>query len=442
MTGELAAPVAGRYQIVRLLGEGKLGEVFEVKDLRVGERVALKRIRAGLLDEQQAAGLRRALALTRTVTHPNVCRVFDVGSDAGQLFWTMELVSGGTLAERLRERGKPRRAARRSLARQLAAGLDAAHDAGLAHGSLRAANVLIAEGERAVISDFGVDLDDTTRASDARAFADLLAEIGLDTRRVPPAARAGALLAAAERATWWRAAAAVAATLVLGVVAGGLLMRTRVPSGYQLARGCGHERPVRVELFADRAAFLRAVADARTVGFDDIDTSGPEPVAFAADRYRAAGILIRAPGGQYVDDDFSQSPPQALSPPNAYAAGPPGAAPLAPRATEVTFWAGVDPACTSAFGVEFLGALYAGPDLPAIAVYDAAGRELAAESRFTSAEPSLFRGFVARDAEGRATPVMARARVVAGNRWPLVRDPNGVSIGLDDLSFAPPAPSP
>src|SRR5947208_7160895 len=105
--GELAAE---RWRIVRLLGAGGMGEVYEAEDTELHERVALKALPSRLAGDSEAvARLRREVQLARKVTHPNVCRIFDLGlhEHAGHAtaFLTMELLAGETLAARLERQG-------------------------------------------------------------------------------------------------------------------------------------------------------------------------------------------------------------------------------------------------------------------------------------------------------------------------------------------------
>jgi serine/threonine-protein kinase len=98
--------VAGRYRIVGLLGRGGMGEVYRADDLKLGQPVALKFLPRGL--EQDAQHLERFLNEVRSarqVSHPNVCRVFDVGEVEGQHYLSMEYVDGEDLASLLRRIG-------------------------------------------------------------------------------------------------------------------------------------------------------------------------------------------------------------------------------------------------------------------------------------------------------------------------------------------------
>ena len=169
--------VAGRYQVERLVGEGGMGEVYQVTDTTLGERVALKTIGSSTpFDEAGLERLKAELQLARRVTHASVCRVFDFGlhreaprSDGGAElvlpFITMELLPGETLRERIARQGQLPAEEALLIATQMAAGLDAAHRAGVVHADLKSDNVIIvADGRmvmtgsqpRVVITDFGL----------------------------------------------------------------------------------------------------------------------------------------------------------------------------------------------------------------------------------------------------------------------------------------------
>ena len=156
--------VAGRYRIVRLLGRGGMGEVYEAADqLLNNDSVAVKTLRADLsYDQNVARRFQSEIQLARQVTHANVCRVFDAGKHefAGEdrpplLFFTMQLLEGETLAARIRRAGRLTAAEAFPLIVQMAEGLQAAHKAGIIHRDFKSANVMISGG-RAVITDFGL----------------------------------------------------------------------------------------------------------------------------------------------------------------------------------------------------------------------------------------------------------------------------------------------
>jgi len=168
--------LAGRFRIVRRIAQGGMGEVWEAEDQEfVGERVAVKTIRPEIArDEWAVARFRREIQLGKKVTHPNVCRVFDLfhhrfedgpagAGPVGRItFLTMELLPGETLAARLARAGPFSPAAALPLVRQMTAALAAAHAAGVVHGDFKSSNVMVSgegagEGAaRAVVTDFGL----------------------------------------------------------------------------------------------------------------------------------------------------------------------------------------------------------------------------------------------------------------------------------------------
>jgi eukaryotic-like serine/threonine-protein kinase len=147
--------LAGRYEVVRLLGRGGMGEVYEVDDHELRVRVALKTIRTDRPSPLMVVRFRRELYLARQVTHPNVCRVYDLGHHRGQLFLTMELLVGETLARRLARDKQLSPAEVLPLVRQIASAIDAAHAAGVVHRDLKPGNVVLV-GSRAIVTDFGI----------------------------------------------------------------------------------------------------------------------------------------------------------------------------------------------------------------------------------------------------------------------------------------------
>lgn len=131
------ALLAGRYRIIGLLGRGGMGEVYGADDLKLGQTVALKFIPEQLARDPRA--LQRFHAEVRTarqVSHPNVCRVFDIGEVEGQHFLSMEYIDGEDLARLLRRIGRLPEDKALDIARQLCAGLAAIHGEGVLHRDL------------------------------------------------------------------------------------------------------------------------------------------------------------------------------------------------------------------------------------------------------------------------------------------------------------------
>jgi Protein kinase domain len=151
------AIIAGRYRIIALLGRGGMGEVYRADDIRLDQQVALKFLPARL--ESDPESLDRFLAevrLGRQVSHPNVCRLYDVGDHEGHHFLTMEYVDGEDLASLLQRIGKLPDTKAIDIARDIAAGLAAAHALGIIHRDLKPSNVMLDSRGRARITDFGL----------------------------------------------------------------------------------------------------------------------------------------------------------------------------------------------------------------------------------------------------------------------------------------------
>lgn len=149
--------IAERYRVVSLLGRGGMGEVYGADDLKLGQRVALKFLpsRHGK-DQSWREQFYAEVRMARQVSHPNVCRVYDVGENDGRLFLSMEFVDGEDLASLLRRIGRLPDDKAIEIAQQLCSGLAAAHHSGVLHRDLKPSNVMIDGKGRARITDFGL----------------------------------------------------------------------------------------------------------------------------------------------------------------------------------------------------------------------------------------------------------------------------------------------
>jgi serine/threonine protein kinase len=151
------AVLGRRYRIVNLLGIGGMGEVYRADDLLLGQPVALKFLPlAATASTTQLTQFRNEVRIARQVSHPNVCRVYDIGEVAGLTYLSMEYVDGGDLASLLRRIGRLPQEKALEIARMLCAGLTAAHNKGVIHCDLKPANIMLDGKGQVHITDFGL----------------------------------------------------------------------------------------------------------------------------------------------------------------------------------------------------------------------------------------------------------------------------------------------
>ena len=149
--------LAQRYKILRIVGEGGMGAVYEANDLALDRVVALKVIRPELGDDPEITQrFKQELILARQVTHRNVIRIYDFGEADGVKFITMELVEGTDLRTVIRARGKIPAPEAVEIIQQVCLALDAAHREKVIHRDLKPQNIMIDKSGRVLVMDFGL----------------------------------------------------------------------------------------------------------------------------------------------------------------------------------------------------------------------------------------------------------------------------------------------
>ena len=171
----LAERVAiGRYALLERLGQGGMGVVYAAYDPKLDRKVAIKLIHASAAadDRSRARMLREAKAMAR-LSHPNVAQVYEVGEVAGDLFVAMEFINGQTLADWIvaTERPRPWREVL-AVFGEAGRGLAAAHAAGLVHRDFKPGNVMLDEGGRARVLDFGLARSGSNELSEGEYHVD------------------------------------------------------------------------------------------------------------------------------------------------------------------------------------------------------------------------------------------------------------------------------
>ena len=147
------------FVIIKQIGEGGMSRVFEAEDETLGRRVALKILnRTYSRDAARMAQFQNEALITARVTHPNVIRLYSVGHDQGYFYIAMELVTGGSLEQRIKRDGTVKEKDALRIGRQVADGLRAAYRMGLQHRDVKPANILFTDDGTAKVVDFGLAL--------------------------------------------------------------------------------------------------------------------------------------------------------------------------------------------------------------------------------------------------------------------------------------------
>jgi len=159
---ETGTIIAERYEIVRLIGEGGMGEVYEARHVHIGKRVALKVLNKDYAkDDEALERFHREARIASTIGHAGICEVSDFGtSDRGQPFLVMEYLDGESLSALIEREGRVPVERSLDIMRQVLDALDEAHEKGIVHRDLKPENVYLAEvkgqGQVVKLLDFGI----------------------------------------------------------------------------------------------------------------------------------------------------------------------------------------------------------------------------------------------------------------------------------------------
>jgi len=181
--------IGGRYRLERKLGAGAMAEVWLATDTQLGRLVALKRLRA---DADPVRFEREAHAVA-SLSHPNIARLFDYGSEEGRPYMVFEHLPGGTLEDRLATGEPLDDSEAQTIATEIAAGLAHAHERGLVHRDLKPTNIVFDEEGRARITDFGI-----ARMSGADTLTEAGTLVGTAAYMSPEQASGGTITPASD----------------------------------------------------------------------------------------------------------------------------------------------------------------------------------------------------------------------------------------------------
>jgi len=148
---------ADRHEIIEELGKGGMGKVYRVEDTKVKEEIALKLIKPEIAsDKKTIERFRNELKIARKIRHKNVCGMYDLGEEKGTYCITMEYVPGEDLKSFIRRSRQLNTGTAITLAKQVCEGLAEAHEIGVIHRDLKPQNIIIDDGGRTKIMDFGI----------------------------------------------------------------------------------------------------------------------------------------------------------------------------------------------------------------------------------------------------------------------------------------------
>ncbi len=190
--------LAERFRIIRELGRGGMGTVYEAFDQQLESNVALKLMQPDLLSDSGGRDrFRREINLARKVTHPNACRIFDFFQHDDLLFLTMELLWGETLKEHIRRHARMDVDSTTDIVLQVLEALSEMHRAGIVHRDLKTSNIILVPKDnkvRAVVTDFGLavglsgnDTFDLTQTGEVLGTPQYMAPEQLKKETITPA---------------------------------------------------------------------------------------------------------------------------------------------------------------------------------------------------------------------------------------------------------------
>ena len=153
----------GPYRVIRLLGRGGMGEVYEAEQLETGRRLALKVLRDTLRGDEDRARFLREGQLAASISHAHTVYIFGSEEVGGAPAITMELLSGGTLKDRVSAEGPMPPSAAVSAVLDIIGGLDAAQAAGILHRDIKPSNCFVDADGAVKVGDFGLSISTLTR---------------------------------------------------------------------------------------------------------------------------------------------------------------------------------------------------------------------------------------------------------------------------------------
>lgn len=170
-TSPFTGLINGRYRIVGHIGSGGMGVVYRAKDEVLDRDVALKFVsQSDAADLKSRKRLLREARVASSLSHPNICSVYDVGEHEGRLFIALEFVPGETLADKLK-RGGLSRALVYHLGQQIADALECAHKHNILHRDLKSSNIIVTSDRQAKVLDFGLAMRDVSRSPDKASLS-------------------------------------------------------------------------------------------------------------------------------------------------------------------------------------------------------------------------------------------------------------------------------